>query len=140
MNQSQAKQRFQTLILKHQQISSKSTVQKFVFLLDPKQKLLCKGLIAWKNIQVVLDFSNPKNIENQIQFMWQFTRFNLKTFCAILQIDNKDAIALINRLKNLNLIFPDGNVNTQAYALLLKFTQTQLQKKTGLNKKNEESK
>ena len=72
--------------------------------------------------------------------MWQFTRFNLKTFCAILQIDNKDAIALINRLKNLNLIFPDGNVNTQAYALLLKFTQTQLQKKTGLNKKNEESK
>jgi hypothetical protein len=56
--------------------------------------------------------------------MWQFTRFNLKTFCAILQIDNKDAIALINRLKNLNLIFPDGNVNTQAYALLLKFTQT----------------
>lgn len=137
MNQNEAKQRFETLILKHQQISAQQTIEKFVFLLDPKQKLLCKGLIAWKNIKVLLDFSNPKEIENEIQFIWQFCKFDLKRFCMILQIENKDAINLINRLKNLDLIFPDGNVNTQAYALLMKFTQIQLQKKTGLNKKND---
>lgn len=134
MNQNQLKDRFQTIILKHQQLSSKGTVQKFVFLLDPKQKLLCKGLIAWKNIQVKLDFSNGKDCQKQLQFIWQFCRFDLKTFCEILQIEKTQAIGLINRLKNLGLIFPDGTVNTQAYAVLMKFTQIELQKKTGLNK------
>ena len=140
MNQEEFKNKFDTLILKYQQLSSQGTIQKFVFLLDPKEKLLCKGLIAWKNIQVKLDFSNPKDIQNQLDFMWQFSRFDIKTFCGILQIEKTQAIGLINRLKNLYLIFPDGTVNNQAYAVLMKFTQMELQKKTGLNKKNENKK
>ena len=72
--------------------------------------------------------------------MWQFSRFDIKTFCGILQIEKTQAIGLINRLKNLYLIFPDGTVNNQAYAVLMKFTQMELQKKTGLNKKNENKK
>ena len=134
MNELQAKNKFQDLILKYQKTSSVENVQKFVFLLDPKQKLLCKGLIAWKSIKVVLDFSTVKNIDNELQFIWQFSRFDLKSFCTILQIEQTNAISLINRLKNLNLIFPDGTVNETAYTLLIKFTQTQLQKKIGLNK------
>ena len=50
----------------------------------------------------------------------------LKTFCEILQIEKTQAIGLINRLKNLDLIFPDGTVNTQAYTVLMKFTQIEL--------------
>lgn len=138
MEDFQAKDRFETLILKYQQFSSKGTIQKFVFLLDPKEKLLCKGLIAWKNIQVKLDFSQPKNIEKQLDYIWQFSRFDLKAFCAILQIQQNDALKLINRLKNLNLIFPDGTVNTQAYAVLLKYTQIELQKRAGLNKQKKD--
>lgn len=140
MTENEAKDKFQLIILKMQKTSSNDTVQKFVFLLDPKEKLLCKGLIAWKNINVQLDFLNPKDLLNQQQFIWQFSRFDLKSFCTMLQIQKVQAINLVNRLKHLNLIFPDGTVNTQAYALLLKYTQIELQKKIGINKNKQTNK
>jgi hypothetical protein len=40
-----------------------------------------------------------------------------------LQITQGEAIALINRLKKLNLIFPDGSVNTTAYGVLITFSK-----------------
>ena len=139
MNIEEAKDKFQILLLKYQKNGQNDTLQKFVFLLDPKQKLLCKGLIAWKNIKVQLNFDNPKQIENDVDFIWQFSRFDIKSYCTILQINQGDAINLINRLKKLNLIFPDGTVNTQAYGVLITFSKNQVQKRIGLKKKKEDN-
>ena len=133
----EAKSRFENILLRFQKISSQDTVEKFVFLLDPKERLLCKGLVAWKNIKTELDFSEPKEIENETDFIWQFSRFDLKNFCAILQIEPLEAKNLINRLKGLHLIFPDGTVNQAAYGVMLTYVSKDLAKRTGANKKTE---
>lgn len=111
MNIEEAKEKFENILLSFQKISNKDTIEKFVFLLDPKERLLSKGLIAWKNIKTELDFSEIKDIENETDFIWQFCRFDLRQFCVILQIEQLEAKNLINRLKGLHLIFPDGTVN-----------------------------
>lgn len=134
----QYKEKFEYLLLKYQNDSKTDTLQKFVFLLDPKQRLLCKGLVAWKNIKVQLDFSSPKDINDQLQFIWQFSRIDIKSYCTILQITQGQAVNLINRLKKLNLIFPDGTVNTTAYGVLITFSKNQLQKRTGMKKKSQD--
>ena len=131
----QIKNRFDDILMKLQSKSSKDTLQKFIFLLDPKQKLLCKGLIAWKNIRTELDFSNCSDIYDELDFIWQFARFDIKSFCTMLQITQGQANVLINRLKSLNLIFPDGSVNNTAYNVLITFSKNEVQKKTGIKKK-----
>lgn len=137
MDNFQIQDKFQILLQKYQDLSKSDTLQKFVFLLDPKQRLLCKGLIAWKNIKVSLDFTFCKQIQDQLQFIWQFVRFDIKSYCTILQITQGEAIALINRLKKLNLIFPDGSVNTTAYGVLITFSKNQVEKRTGMKNKKE---
>ena len=137
MNEFQIKDKFQLLLQKFQDLSKSDTLQKFVFLLDPKQRLLCKGLIAWKNIKTTLDFSICKDISDQLQFIWQFARIDIKSYCTILQITQGEAIVLINRLKKLNLIFPDGSVNTTAYGVLITFSKNQVEKRTGMKNKKE---
>ena len=138
MNEFQIKDKFQLLLQKFQDLSKSDTLQKFVFLLDPKQRLLCKGLIAWKNIKTTLDFSTCKDISDQLQFIWQFARIDIKSYCTILQISQGEAISLINRLKKLNLIFPDGTVNTTAYGVLITFSKNQVEKRTGMKNKKEQ--
>lgn len=138
MNEFQIKDKFQLLLQKFQDLSKSDTLQKFVFLLDPKQRLLCKGLIAWKNIKTTLDFSICKDISDQLQFIWQFARIDIKSYCTILQISQGEAISLINRLKKLNLIFPDGTVNTTAYGVLITFSKNQVEKRTGMKNKKEQ--
>ena len=138
MSTFQIRDKFQLLLKKYQDLSRTDTLQKFVFLLDPKERLLCKGLVAWKNIKVNLDFSNYKDIQNDLEFIWQFTRFDIKSYCTILQISQGQAISLINRLKKLNLIFPDGTVNNQAYGVLITFSKNQVEKRTGMNKKKDQ--
>lgn len=140
MNNEEAKERFENILLSFQKISNKDTIEKFVFLLDPKERLLSKGLIAWKNIKTELDFSEIKDIENETEFIWQFCRFDLRQFCVILQIEQLEAKNLINRLKGLHLIFPDGTVNQAAYGVMLSYVSKDLAKKTGVNKKNEPEK
>lgn len=135
MENFQIKDKFQLLLNKYQDLSKNDTLQKFVFLLDPKQRLLCKGLVAWKNIKVNLDFSTYKQLSDQLQFIWQFVRIDIKSYCTILQITQGEAISLINRLKKLNLIFPDGSVNTTAYGVLLTFSKNQVEKRTGQKNK-----
>lgn len=135
MNIKQLKDKVELLLLKYQNASQNETLEKFVFLLDPKERLLCKGVVAWKNIKVQLNFDSCKEIEDELQFIWQFSRFDIKSFCTILQINQSEAIALINRLKKLNLIFPDGTVNTTAYGVLITFSKKQVEKRTGMNKK-----
>lgn len=135
MNIKQLKDKVELLLLKYQNASQNQTLEKFVFLLDPKERLLCKGVVAWKNIKVQLNFDSCKEIEDELQFIWQFSRFDIKSFCTILQINQSEAIALINRLKKLNLIFPDGTVNTTAYGVLITFSKKQVEKRTGMNKK-----
>ena len=137
MDNFQIQDKFQILLQKYQDLSKSDTLQKFVFLLDPKQRLLGKGLVAWKNIKVVLDFSNPKEINDQLQFIWQFSRIDIKSYSTILQITHGQAINLINRLKKLNLIFPDGSVNTTAYGVLITFSKNQVEKRTGMKNKKE---
>lgn len=134
MNTEEAKNKFENILLKLQSTSSKDTVEKFIFLLDPKERLLGKGLIAWKNIQTELDFSNPINLPNESDFIWQFVRFDLKTFCVLLELNQNEAKNLINRLKGLNLIFPDGTVNQGAYGVMLSSVGKDLAKRTGANK------
>lgn len=138
MSTFQIRDKFQLLLKKYQDLSRTDTLQKFVFLLDPKERLLCKGLVAWKNIKVNLDFSSYKDIQNDLEFIWQFTRFDIKSYCTILQISQGQAISLINRLKKLNLIFPDGTVNNQAYGVLITFSKNQVEKRTGMNKKKDQ--
>lgn len=137
MDNFQIQDKFQILLQKYQDLSKSDTLQKFVFLLDPKQRLLCKGLIAWKNIKVSLDFTFFKQFQDQLQFIWQFVRFDIKSYCTILQITQGEAITLINRLKKLNLIFPDGSVNTTAYGVLITFSKNQVEKRTGMKNKKE---
>lgn len=132
-----AKEKFENILLRFQQISSKDTVEKFIFLLDPKERLLGKGLVAWKNIKTDLDFSSPQDFSDESKFIWQFCRFDLKSFCVILQIDAIEAKKLINRLKELYLIFPDGTVNQSAYKVMLTYVSKDLAKKTGFEKRNE---
>jgi len=133
----EAKEKFENILLRFQKISSQDTIEKFIFLLDPKERLLCKGLVAWKNIKTELDFSEPKEINDETDFIWQFSRFDLKHFCVILQIDPMEAKNLINRLKGLHLIFPDGTVNSSAYNVMLTYVSKDLAKRTGANKKIE---
>lgn len=139
MDIEQAKDKFQTILLGIQKTSNQDTVQKFVFLLDPKERLLGKGLITWKNIKTELDFSNPIDLKNQDDFIWQFARFDLKTFCNILQLQLHEGKNLINRLKGLHLIFPDGTVNKYAYSVMLTYVGKDLSKRTGANKKQEDN-
>lgn len=137
MNTEEAKNKFENILLRLQNTSSKDTVEKFIFLLDPKERLLGKGLIAWKNIQTELDFSNPKDLSNDSDFIWQFVRFDLKAFCIILELNQNEAKNLINRLKGLNLIFPDGTVNQGAYGVMLSSVGKDLAKRTGANKQQD---
>ena len=118
-------------ILEKYKLSESEYMDNLIFLLDEKDKVICNAVVAWKNIKVTLvDETNTKE-QDDWEYLWEHCRYDLKQFMDLTSLDRGDAIGIINKLKGLKLIYPDGSINTNANKLVRSITKKRLEKQTG---------
>ena len=102
-----------------------------IFILDEKNNEIRNAIIAWKNVNVQLSDSVEINESNDWEYVWEHCRYDLKEFMNLTSLDRGDAGAMINRLRGLKLIYPDGTINNNASKVVRSITKKRLEKQTG---------
>jgi hypothetical protein len=96
---------------------------------------LCNALIAWKSVTVEFTSSEECPYDDDKQrweWMWGNVKFDVATYGVVAGCKAQDAAMMINRLKGLHLIFPDGTISNYAKTYL---SQLILQKAQGKGRK-----
>lgn len=138
-----SKEKFDFLMIDFQQKSQSETAfMNNIFILDPKDIQTCKAVIAWSNINPVLDFSEERSYKDDWDWCWQFVRYDVEKLALLIGCTASEASRIVVRLKTVKLIFPDGTVNQLAYSVIKNMLVQTIQKTTGQNVRgrNESSK
>jgi len=99
------------------------------------------GLLAWQSM--ITDYNLEQTCpcldsKRQWEWMWQNTKFDAKNFAMIAGIKEYETHDMIERLRALRLIYPDGTVNSVARFYLRQIAVSKLPKKAVTIKKEEE--
>lgn len=96
-----------------------NSMNKLIFLLNPKDTKVLEALIAWTSIDVKFDvkLEKPNGMEDW-DFLWNCSEFDLIGYSITLGVDKTTAKNRLMQLKNLKLVYPDGTLNEYAEALV----------------------
>jgi len=92
---------------------------------------LRNGLLAWQSVTVERNMQDmcPENDERrQWQWLWAQVRFDAKRFALVAGVKEYEANVLLERLKALYLIYPDGTSNSIAKNYLKALVKAKLPK------------
>lgn len=87
------------------------------------------GLLAWQSMIIDCpdyECAENKDIKEEWDWLWLNIKIDYKKFACIANIKEYEAINLINRLKALRLIYPDGTINKYARAYMRKIVTDKL--------------
>lgn len=94
------------------------TIDKFVFLTNPKNISLMEALVAWTcincNFQEGAEVADDANVDE----LWGLCNVNTKAFADTAGITVTEALSKIRQLKNLGIIYPDGTCSCKAISLV----------------------
>lgn len=113
------------------QEDKKNSVDKMIFLLNPKDTKILQSLVAWKNIKTTW---NPEQnvLENcDIKFLWELTEINIRDYAITLGCTVQQALLRLKQLRNLSLIYPDGTINQTARILVNNYIKNKINELTG---------
>ena len=129
-------------LLKQFKASEGDTSETMLCLVD--DAILRNALLAWQSMVVEYDpdascgETDPKR---QWLWMWQHAKFNMKQFSVVAGLKKEyEAGAIMERLKALHLIYPDGTANTMARNYLRGLAKAKLPKSKKPEKKDEPEK
>lgn len=108
-----------------------SEVENLIFVIGGKDMTICKAVVAWKNTNSELQFSEEDNISDDWEYIWQFCYFDREQFAVLCGVDIKESDKLFERIKMLKLIYPDGTVNDTANGVIKSILKQAITKITG---------
>jgi hypothetical protein len=78
---------------------------------------LCNALVAWKSVK--LSFKPPaecpsEDEQAQWEWLWNQVDYGVSSFGVVAGCKAQEAVNLIARLRGLQLIYPDGTINSFA--------------------------
>jgi hypothetical protein len=84
---------------------------------------LRNGLLAWNSMEVVCDPNgecpaNTVDEKRQWAWLWSVINYDHKQFSILANVKEYEATSLLERLKSLRMIYPDGTANTMARKFL----------------------
>lgn len=103
-------------VLSHFKSREAEDVENIAPLIDDSS--LRNGLVAWKSVSI--RFKNPgvqcevKGDAEMWNWLWEQVDFDQGLFGVVAGIRTQDIGGIINRLKGLKLIYPDGTINGMA--------------------------
>lgn len=123
-------------ILAEYKSKENDNAENLIFLIDNKD--MQKVAVAWKNSKVVLvdDIKNQDAINDDWTFVWMHSRYNEDQFVALTGLEKEKAIQLMNQLKELKLIYPDGTISSIVRTLIGGVMRQQIYKATGQKDKS----
>ena len=84
---------------------------------------LRNGLLAWNSMEVMCNpiIECPAEIvdeKRQWSWLWSVIQYDHKQFSVLANVKEYEATALLERLKSLRMVYPDGTANTTARKFL----------------------
>lgn len=99
---------------------------------------LQNGLIAWKSVSIRYKPASDcveKNPAEQWNWMWDQVEFNSDKFGIVAGLKAQDVGRVLQRLKGLHLIYPDGTIDKMAKSYLQSIIMSKLRMAQGNAKK-----
>lgn len=93
--------------------------------------ILRNALLAWGSMVIDYDSEEECNCDDskrQWEWMWSKINIDYRKFSLVANVKQYEAAKLIERLKSLRLIYPDGTVNNVARVYLRKMVTDKLPK------------
>lgn len=100
------------------QMKENITLERFVSLTNPKNVGLMQSLIAWTCSNVQFDGETEVSPNATIDDLWQLSHLDTREFADTAGITVSEGISKLRQLRNLRLIFPDGEALSQALSIV----------------------
>ena len=105
-------------IIEQARADEEERLENMIFLLDTAGLTLCKAIIAWPQVRVVVEPEGPPPEKDKMSWLWSGCRYDVKTMASILGVEQQRATELVKQLRDMGMIYPDGTVNTVARKLV----------------------
>lgn len=94
------------------------TLDRFVSLTNPKNVLLMQSLIAWTCSNVQFDTEAQVSADTTLDELWQLSYVDTREFADTAGITVTEGISKLRQMRNLKLIFPNGDVLSKALSIV----------------------
>ena len=94
------------------------TLDRFVSLTNPKNVLLMQSLIAWTCSNVQFDGEAQVSVDATLDELWQLSYVDTREFADTAGITVSEGISKLRQMRNLKLIFPNGDVLSKALSIV----------------------
>lgn len=94
------------------------TLQQFVSLTNPKNVALMESLVAWTCSNVQFDEDIEVSSTATLDDLWELSTVNTREFADTAGITVSEAISKLRQMRNLKLIFPNGEALSKALSIV----------------------
>lgn len=95
-----------------------ATLEKFVSLTNPKNVLLMESLVAWTCSNVMFEEETEVSSDATLDDLWELSSIDTREFADTAGITVSEAISKLRQMRNLKLIFPDGEALSKALSIV----------------------
>ena len=94
------------------------TLDRFVSLTNPKNVSLMQSLIAWTCSNVQFDGETEVESDATLEDLWMLSYVDTREFADTAGITVSEGISKLRQMRNLKLIFPNGEVLSKALSIV----------------------
>lgn len=94
------------------------TLDRFVSLTNPKNVVLMESLIAWTCSKVQFDGEIEVESDATLDELWMLSSIDTREFADTAGITVSEGISKLRQMRNLKLIFPDGDALSKALSIV----------------------
>lgn len=94
---------------------------------------LQNGMIAWKSVRIRYRAASDCSVQSPVErweWLWGQIEYDVNSFGVVAGAKAQDVGRLLNRLKGLRLIYPDGTINTLARQYLQTIIMSKIRQAT----------
>lgn len=114
-----------------QQKESNATLERFISLTNPKNVILMQALVAWTCSNIKFDGEVQVNPDATLDELWNLSDLDTREFADTAGLTVTDAISKLRQMRNLGLIFPDGDALSKAISIVKVYVKGKIE---GLSK------
>ena len=100
------------------QMEQSATIERFISLTNPKNVILMQSLVAWTCSKIEFDQNVEVDPEASLDDLWQLSSIDTRQFADTAGLTVSQAIGKLRQMRNLGLIFPDGEALSKAVSIV----------------------
>lgn len=95
-----------------------ATLDKFISLTNPKNVSLMQSLVAWTCSNIQFQEETEVSSDATLDELWNLSSVNTREFADTAGLTVSEAISKLRQMRNLKLIFPDGEASAKALSIV----------------------